>query len=75
LAMQAQQPVLALFYAQRGLRQVAANEDLLLVKAHALFLLERHADSKAYLQRVLARNPQHQTANFLIQQPWAKAVE
>lgn len=75
LATQLNQPVLALFYSQRGLREKPNKEELLMAKAQALFMSQRFAESKKYLEQVLKQNPQHKMANMLIVQPWAKTIK
>jgi tetratricopeptide (TPR) repeat protein len=66
---------LALFYAERGLRIDTQHQDLLMVKAHALFLAKRYVESKAILQQVIKLNPQHPLAGQFLQEAWATSLE
>jgi tetratricopeptide (TPR) repeat protein len=75
IAMDLQLNQLALFYAERGLRIEPQHQELLMLKAHALFLAKRYPESKAMLQRVLSINPQHPQASQFLQEPWATSLE
>jgi len=73
-AMDYNVPSLMLFYSSRGLRENSKNEDLLMVKAHALYLSQRLPESKKYLEQVLVQNPQNQMAKALLSKPWAISI-
>lgn len=75
ISMDLQLNQMALFYAERGLRIDPHLQDLLMLKAHALFIAKRYAESKAVLQRVIKLNPQHQQALQFLQEPWATSLE
>lgn len=74
LATQLNEPALMLFYSQRGLRENPTKQEFLMIKAQALFVLGRLAESKRYLEQVAQLNPQHQMAKALLEQPWAKSI-
>jgi predicted Zn-dependent protease len=75
ISMDLQLTQLVLFYAERGLRIVPEDQELLMLKAHALFLSKRYADSKRVLQDVLKLNPQHPMAGEFLKESWATSLE
>jgi tetratricopeptide (TPR) repeat protein len=75
IAMDMQLTQLVLFYAERGLRIIPDDQELLMLKAHTLFLSKRYADSKHVLQNVLKLNPQHPMAGEFLKESWATALE
>jgi tetratricopeptide (TPR) repeat protein len=66
---------MALFYSERGLRIKPDSQELLMLKAHALFLSKRLVDSKHTLQQVLKLNPQHPLASEFLKESWATSLE
>jgi len=74
-AMELQLTQLVLFYSERGLRIEPNNEALLMLKAHTLFLMNRHLDSKKILETVLKINPQHPIAKKLLDEPWVHEID
>jgi predicted Zn-dependent protease len=75
VAMDLQLTQLVLFYAERGLRIKPDDQELLMLKAHALFLSKRYADSKRVLQDVIKLNPQHPMAGEFLKESWATSLE
>jgi tetratricopeptide (TPR) repeat protein len=75
VAMDMQLTQLVLFYAERGLRITPNDQELLMLKAHALFLSKRYAESKRVLQEVIKLNPQHSMAVEFLKESWATSLE
>ncbi len=75
IAMDLNLTQLVLFYSERGLRMQADDQELLMLKAHALFMAKRFADSKHILQQVIKLNPQHSMASEFLKEPWATSLE
>lgn len=75
VAMDMQLTQLVLFYTERGLRIKPDDQELLMLKAHGLFLSKRYADSKHTLQEVIKLNPQHPMAGEFLKESWATSLE
>jgi lysophospholipase L1-like esterase len=75
IAMDLQLTQLVLFYTERGLRINSSDQELLMLKAHALFIVKRFVDSKRILQQVIKLNPQHPMASEFLKESWATSLQ